>query len=206
MLAPLVRELINAELPALEAHGLSMWGYIVLGALDRSPVRSQAALAEVIGADKTRIIPTLDELQERGYIERRPDPDDRRVRPHADPRPRSLRRQPLLRAAGDQTQPVPRLGRALRLGPRRPRAADDRRAADRELELVARLRADVVPRDGRGGADGRAERRRAGGSRWTLRTGGSRDSDVALGARRSRWPGRADRARIALRSLRSGRP
>ena len=80
MLAPLVRELINAELPALEAHGLSMWGYIVLGALDRSPVRSQAALAEVIGADKTRIIPTLDELQERGYIERRPDPDDRRVR------------------------------------------------------------------------------------------------------------------------------
>jgi DNA-binding MarR family transcriptional regulator len=80
MLAPLVRELINAELPVLEAHGLSMWGYIVLSALDRSPVRSQAALADTIGADKTRIIATLDELQERGYIERRPDPDDRRVR------------------------------------------------------------------------------------------------------------------------------
>src|ERR1700682_6190272 len=79
-LAPLVRELINAELPVLEAHGLSMWGYIVLGALNRSPVRSQAALADAIGADKTRIIATLDELQERGYIERRPDPDDRRVR------------------------------------------------------------------------------------------------------------------------------
>jgi DNA-binding MarR family transcriptional regulator len=79
-LAPLVRELINAELPVLEAHGLTMWGYIVLGALDRSPVRSQAALADAIGADKTRIIATLDELQERGYIERRPDPDDRRVR------------------------------------------------------------------------------------------------------------------------------
>jgi DNA-binding MarR family transcriptional regulator len=80
MLAPLVRELIDAELPVLEAHGLSMWGYVVLGALDRSPVRSQAALADAIGADKTRIIATLDELQERGYIERRPDPDDRRVR------------------------------------------------------------------------------------------------------------------------------
>jgi len=79
-LAPLVRELINAELPVLEAHGLSMWGYIVLSALDRSPVRSQAALADAIGADKTRIIATLDELQERGYIQRRPDPDDRRVR------------------------------------------------------------------------------------------------------------------------------
>jgi DNA-binding MarR family transcriptional regulator len=80
MLGPLVREMIAAEAPVLEAHGLSMWGYIVLGALDHSPVRSQAALAEAIGADKTRIIGTLDDLQSRGYIERRPDPDDRRVR------------------------------------------------------------------------------------------------------------------------------
>jgi DNA-binding MarR family transcriptional regulator len=67
-------------MPILAAHHVSMWGYVVLDALDRSPVRTQAALAEAIGADKTRIIPTLDELQERGYIERRPDPDDRRVR------------------------------------------------------------------------------------------------------------------------------
>ena len=80
MMGPLVREMIAAEVPVLEAHGLSMWGYVVLTALDRSPVRSQAALAEAIGADKTRIIPPLDELQNRGYIERRPDPDDRRVR------------------------------------------------------------------------------------------------------------------------------
>jgi DNA-binding MarR family transcriptional regulator len=80
MMAPLVREMMAAEVPLLEAHGLSMWGYIVLGALDRSPVRSQAALAEAIGADKTRIIPILDDLQDRGFIERRPDPDDRRVR------------------------------------------------------------------------------------------------------------------------------
>ena len=80
MLAPLLRELIAAELPVLEAHDLSMWGYVVLTALDESPVRTQAALAEAIGADKTRIIPTLDELQTKGYIERHPDPDDRRVR------------------------------------------------------------------------------------------------------------------------------
>jgi DNA-binding MarR family transcriptional regulator len=80
MLAPLFRDLIAAELPILDKHGLSMWAYTVLLALDRSPVRSQAALAEAIGADKTRIIPTLDDLQQRGYIERRPDPDDRRVR------------------------------------------------------------------------------------------------------------------------------
>jgi DNA-binding MarR family transcriptional regulator len=80
MLHPLLRDLVAAEMPILAAHHVSMWGYVVLDALDRSPVRTQAALAEAIGADKTRIIPTLDELQERGYIERRPDPDDRRVR------------------------------------------------------------------------------------------------------------------------------
>ncbi|BBY16512.1 MarR family winged helix-turn-helix transcriptional regulator [Mycolicibacterium litorale] len=80
MLAPLLRETAAAELPVLEEHGLTMWGYSVLVALDRSSMRTQAALAEAIRADKTRIIPTLDELQAQGYIERRPDPDDRRVR------------------------------------------------------------------------------------------------------------------------------
>ncbi|MDR7289081.1 DNA-binding MarR family transcriptional regulator [Mycolicibacterium senegalense] len=80
MLAPLLRELIAAEQPVLDAHGVSMWGYVVLLALDRSAVRTQAALAEAIGADKTRIIRTLDDLQQQGYIEREADPDDRRVR------------------------------------------------------------------------------------------------------------------------------
>ena len=80
MLAPLIREMIAAERPVLDEHGLSMWGYSVLVALEQSPVRTQAALAEAIGADKTRIIPTLDELQAQGFIERRPDPDDRRAR------------------------------------------------------------------------------------------------------------------------------
>ena len=80
MLAPLLREMVAAEGPVLDAHGLTMWGYVVLLALDRSSMRTQAALAAAIGADKTRIIRTLDELQDDGYIERRPDPDDRRMR------------------------------------------------------------------------------------------------------------------------------
>jgi DNA-binding MarR family transcriptional regulator len=80
MLTQLARETVAAEQPVLSAHGLSMWGYIVLSALDRSPIRAQSVLAEAIGADKTRIIPTLDELQQHGYIERMPDPDDRRAR------------------------------------------------------------------------------------------------------------------------------
>ena len=80
MLAPLLRELIAAEEPVLAAHDVTMWGYVVLLALDRSSMRTQAALAAAIGADKTRIIRDLDELQQRGLIERMPDPDDRRVR------------------------------------------------------------------------------------------------------------------------------
>jgi DNA-binding MarR family transcriptional regulator len=80
MLAPLLRELIAAEEPVLAAHDVTMWGYVVLLALDRSSMRTQAALAAAIGADKTRIIRDLDELQQRGLIERKPDPDDRRVR------------------------------------------------------------------------------------------------------------------------------
>ena len=80
MLAPLVRDMIAAELPVLETHGLSMWGYSVLVALDRSAIRTQAALAEAIGADKTRIIAILDELQQNGLIERLADPEDRRAR------------------------------------------------------------------------------------------------------------------------------
>ena len=80
MLAPLVRDMIAAELPVLETHGLSMWGYSVLVALDRSAIRTQAALADAIGADKTRIIAILDELQDKGLIERVADPEDRRAR------------------------------------------------------------------------------------------------------------------------------
>lgn len=80
MVAPLLRDLLAAEIPVLEARGLSMWGYVVLVALDQSPMRTQAALADAIGADKTRIIPVLDELQKKRFIERRPDPADRRVR------------------------------------------------------------------------------------------------------------------------------
>ncbi len=80
MLAQLARRTTAAEQPVLAAHGLSMWGYIVLTALDHSSIRTQAVLADRIGADKTRIIPILDELQDRGYIERIPDPEDRRAR------------------------------------------------------------------------------------------------------------------------------
>ncbi len=79
MMAPLMRALMAAELPVLERHELSMWGYAVLLGLGKEPVYTQAALAKSINADKTRIIPVLDELQQGGLIRREPDPADRRV-------------------------------------------------------------------------------------------------------------------------------
>ncbi|MGL5816274.1 MAG: MarR family winged helix-turn-helix transcriptional regulator [Phycicoccus sp.] len=80
MLGPVGRALMVMERPILEANGLSMWGYAVLLALGEEPVRTQAAVAEMIGADKTRIIADLDALQDAGMITREPDPHDRRVR------------------------------------------------------------------------------------------------------------------------------
>ncbi|MFF2087919.1 MarR family winged helix-turn-helix transcriptional regulator [Nocardia sp. NPDC058176] len=79
MLVPLGRALAEAERPVLDRHGLTMWGYVVLLGLGEQPVHTQAALAKAIGADKTRIIPVLDDLQRRGLLEREPDPADRRV-------------------------------------------------------------------------------------------------------------------------------
>ncbi len=80
MLQPVVRALVEAELPVLARHGITMWGYVVLNALRDAPQSTQAALADMIGADKTRIIATLDDLQAAGLISREPDPADRRAR------------------------------------------------------------------------------------------------------------------------------
>ena len=80
MVLRLGRRLLAMEQPILEAHGVTMWAYIVLTALREGPARAQASLAAAINADKTRLIPVLDDLQKRGLIEREPDPADRRVR------------------------------------------------------------------------------------------------------------------------------
>ncbi|WP_327297567.1 MULTISPECIES: MarR family winged helix-turn-helix transcriptional regulator [unclassified Streptomyces] len=80
MVVPLGRAMMAAEQPILDAHGLTMWAYAVLLRLDEEPIRTQSALAEAIGADKTRIIGVLDGLETRGLIRRRPDPHDRRAR------------------------------------------------------------------------------------------------------------------------------
>ncbi|RII20918.1 Transcriptional regulator HosA [Streptomyces sp. YIM 130001] len=80
MVVPLGRALTAAEQPVLDTHGLTMWAYAVLSHLDETPLRTQAALAGAIHADKTRIIAVLDDLEARGLLTREPDPADRRAR------------------------------------------------------------------------------------------------------------------------------
>jgi DNA-binding MarR family transcriptional regulator len=80
MFARITRRLIDAERPLLDAHGLTMWGYVALNHLARGPAETQLALAAAIGHDKTRLITVLDALEAAGLITREPDPNDRRAR------------------------------------------------------------------------------------------------------------------------------
>src|SRR4051812_8107898 len=80
LFAKVTRRLIEAERPLLDAHGLTMWGYVALTHLARGPAETQLALAAAIGHDKTRLIAVLDTLEAAGLITREPDPNDRRAR------------------------------------------------------------------------------------------------------------------------------
>jgi DNA-binding MarR family transcriptional regulator len=80
LFARITRRLIEAEGPLLEAHGLSMWGYIALSQLVTQPAATQLALAQAMRYDKTRLIGLLDQLEQDGLITRTPDPTDRRAR------------------------------------------------------------------------------------------------------------------------------
>jgi DNA-binding MarR family transcriptional regulator len=70
----------EAEQPILAAHGLTLWEYVVLTALDGRPAESQVSLARAVGRDTTRLIGHLDALEGRGLLRREPNPADRRHR------------------------------------------------------------------------------------------------------------------------------
>ena len=50
----------------------------ILRAIAAAPGRSQQALSSQLGVLPSRIVAFVDELEDRGYVERRPNPDDRR--------------------------------------------------------------------------------------------------------------------------------
>ncbi|HEX6229527.1 MAG TPA: MarR family winged helix-turn-helix transcriptional regulator [Solirubrobacterales bacterium] len=52
----------------------------VLNVVDAIDGQSQHAIGEAIGAPASRMVAIVDELEERGLVERRPHPSDRRIR------------------------------------------------------------------------------------------------------------------------------
>jgi DNA-binding MarR family transcriptional regulator len=55
-------------------------GYLVLATAGRGEPKSQLALAHHLGVDRTVMTYLIDDLEQAGLVERRPDPADRRAR------------------------------------------------------------------------------------------------------------------------------
>ena len=71
-------EIKEAYREAFEEAGASPFWYSVLAVLEENPPETQATIADSLGYDRSWLVGLLDELEEKGLIERRRDPDDRR--------------------------------------------------------------------------------------------------------------------------------
>jgi DNA-binding MarR family transcriptional regulator len=63
----------------LYAHGASLWNWVLLREAANAGGASQRELAELMQIEPPTLVRHLDKLTDEGLVERRPDPDDRRV-------------------------------------------------------------------------------------------------------------------------------
>ena len=79
-LSAVTRSYLRAAREALTEFPGGVRGYLVLAAADQGEPSSQLALAQHLGVDRTAMTYLLDDLEDAGFVERRPDPADRRAR------------------------------------------------------------------------------------------------------------------------------
>lgn len=80
-----------------QKHGMTRAKWIILARLERQPGLSQNELAHLAEVAPITIARLIDGLEAAGLVERRPDPDDRRIRrltltPEAEPHLREIER------------------------------------------------------------------------------------------------------------------
>ena len=63
----------------LSEHGASLWNWVLLKEAANADGASQRQLAQHMRIEPPTLVGHLDKLAEQGLVERRPDPDDRRV-------------------------------------------------------------------------------------------------------------------------------
>jgi MarR family transcriptional regulator for hemolysin len=61
------------------SHGMTRAQWLILGRLNRTPGMSQRELAEIVEVEPITIARLVDRLEAHALVERRPDPDDRRI-------------------------------------------------------------------------------------------------------------------------------